>query len=107
MFEADLSPGNEDTRPKSSASLNRNSCWASRLRPPGKRSEGKTTTDYRGAVVVAVIGHAGSMRDGDGQAAVYVGIRNSRETVETLGEVMIHIERSLVQVARARTAETG
>ena len=47
------------------------------------------------------------MRDGDGQAAAHLGIRNSGKTVETLGEVMIHIERPLVKSARAGTPETG
>ena len=46
------------------------------------------------------------MRNGDGQTAAYVGICNSGKTVETLGEVMIHIERPLVEGARAGTAET-
>jgi len=47
------------------------------------------------------------MRNGDGQPAAHVGIRNSGKTVETLGEVMIHIKRPLVEGARAGTAETG
>src|ERR1700689_5890577 len=47
------------------------------------------------------------MRNGDGQTAVHVGIRNSGKTVETLGEVTIRIERPLVEGARAGTAETG
>jgi hypothetical protein len=53
------------------------------------------------------IGDAGAMRNGDGQTAGYVGIRNSDKTVETLGEVMIRIERPLVEGARAGSAETG
>jgi RNA polymerase sigma factor (sigma-70 family) len=65
----------------------------SRLR---KRLEGETTTDCRSTVVVAEIGDAGAMRNGDGQTAAYPGIRNSGKTVETLGEVMIHKERPLV-----------
>ena len=39
------------------------------------------------------------MRNGDGQAAAYVGIRKSGKSVETLGEVMIRIERNLVESA--------
>ena len=54
-----------------------------------------------------LIGDAGAMRNGDGQTAAHVGIRNSGKTVETLGEVMIRIERHLVEGARAGTAETG
>src|SRR5260370_41182268 len=47
------------------------------------------------------------MRNGDGQTAAHVGIGNSDITVETLGEVMIRIERHLVEGARAGTTETG
>ena len=72
-----------------------------RLSPPRKRSEGETTTDCRSTVVVGVIGDAGFMRNGDGQTAAHPGIRNSGITVETLGEVMIQIERPLVEGARA------
>ena len=60
-------------------------------------SEGETTTDCRSKVAVVVIGDAGTMRNGDGQTAAQVGIRNSGESVETLGEVMIYIERHLVE----------
>src|SRR5580700_232986 len=74
---------------------------------PRKRSEGETSPDRRSKVVVIVIGDTGTMRNGDGQTAGHVGIRNSGKTVETLGEVMIHIERLLVKGARAGTAETG
>jgi len=38
---------------------------------------------------VVVIGDAGAMRNGDGQTAAHVGIRNSGKTVETLSEVMV------------------
>src|ERR1700678_1962951 len=72
-----------------------------------RRSEGETATDCRSKVVVVVIGDAGAMRNGDGQTAAHVRICNSGKTVETLGEVMIHIERLLVEGARAGTAETG
>src|SRR5271167_4650605 len=96
----------------------RDACWdirdarrarllAKRLRigsrlspPPRKRSEGETTADCRSTVVVGVIGDARFMRNGDGQTAAHPGIRNSRKTVETLGEVMIRIERHLVEAAR-------
>src|ERR1700731_1892704 len=78
-----------------------------RLTPTRKFSEGETTTYCRSKVVVGVIGNAGTMRNGDGQTAAHPGIRNSGKTVETLGEVMIHIERSLIERARAGTAETG
>ena len=47
------------------------------------------------------------MRNGDGQTAGHEGIRKSGKTVETLREVMIHIERPLVEGAWAGTAETG
>lgn len=47
------------------------------------------------------------MRNGDGQTVGHVGIGNSRKNVETLGEVMIRIERHLVEGARTGTAETG
>ena len=43
------------------------------------------------------------MRNGDGQTAAYVGIRNSGKSVETLREVMIRIERPLVEGVRALT----
>ena len=46
------------------------------------------------------------MRNGDGQTPGHPGIRDSGKTVETLGEVMIHIERPLVEGARAGSAET-
>src|ERR1700688_1451557 len=75
--------------------------------PPRKRSEGETTTDRRSKVAVVVIGNAGAVRNGDGQTAVHVGIRNSGKSVETLGEVMIRIERHLVESARAGSPETG
>src|ERR1035438_8595653 len=65
--------------------------------PPRKRSEGETTTDCRSKVVVGVIGDAGAMRNGDGQTAAHVGICNSGKRVETLGEVMIQIERPLIR----------
>src|SRR5271170_5539193 len=70
-------------------------------------SEGETTTNRRSKVVVVGIGDAGAMRNGDGQTATHIGIRNSGKRVETLGEVMIHIERRLVEGARAGSAETG
>src|SRR6202034_458349 len=72
-----------------------------------KASEGETTTDRRSEVVVRVIGDARAMRNGDGQTAAHIGICNSGEGVETLGEVMIRIKRPLVEGARAGTAETG
>jgi hypothetical protein len=78
----------------------------SRLTPPRKRSEGETTTDCRSKVVVVEIGDAGAMRNGDGQTAAHVGIRNSGKTVETLGEVMIRIEGHLVEGARAGTRKS-
>ena len=77
------------------------------VHPSRKRSEGETTTDCRSKVVVGVIGDAGAVRNGDGQTAAHVGIRNSSKRVETFGEVMIRIERLLVEGARAGTAETG
>src|SRR5271170_2729966 len=76
-----------------------------RMRHP--RSEGETTTDCRTKVAVVVIGDAGAMRNGDGQTAAHVGIRKSGKSVETLGEVMIRVERPLVEGARAGSAETG
>src|SRR5208282_1095559 len=79
----------------------------SRLKGRGERSEGETTTNCRSNVVVVVIGDAGAVRNGDGQTAADVGIRNAGINVATLGEVMIRIERNLVEGARAGTAETG
>src|SRR5271170_3636643 len=77
-----------------------------RIRMLSKRSEGETTTDCGSKVVGVVIGDAGTMRNGDGQTAAHPGIRNSGKAVETLGEVMIHIEGPLVEGARAGSAET-
>jgi hypothetical protein len=39
---------------------------------------------------------AGAVRNGDGQAAAHVGIRNSGINVETLGEMMIRIKGELI-----------
>src|SRR4029077_3447824 len=61
----------------------------------------------RSNVFVVVIGDAGAVRNGDGRTAANVGIRNSGINVQALGEVMIRIERNLVEVARAGSAETG
>jgi len=47
------------------------------------------------------------VRNGDGQTAGDVGIRNAGISVKTFGEVIIRIERNLVEAARAGTAETG
>ena len=47
------------------------------------------------------------MGNGDGQTAADVGIRNAGKNVEPLAEVMINIERRLVERARAGCAETG
>src|SRR5271167_262425 len=71
-----------------------------------KRSEGESTPNRWSKVVVGLIGDARPMRNGDGQTAAHPGIRNSGITVETLGEVMIRVERSLVEGARAGSAET-
>src|ERR1700735_935310 len=79
----------------------------SRLSRPRKPSEGETTTDCRSKVAVVEIGDAGAVRNGDGQTAGHEGIRKSCKTVEALGEVMIEIERTLLEVARAGTAEAG
>src|SRR5580700_11867809 len=79
----------------------------SRLIPPRKHSEAETATDCRSTVIVVVIGDAGTMRNGDGQTAAYPGIRNSDKAVETLGEVMIRIERPLIEGACAGAAEAG
>src|ERR1700683_4509736 len=78
-----------------------------RSRPPRKRSEGETSTDRRSIVAVVEIGDAGAMRNGDGQTTGHEGIRKSGKSVETLGEVMIDIERPEFEVARAGTAEAG
>ena len=45
------------------------------------------------------------MRNGDGQTAAYPRIRNPGKTVETLGEVMVDVERTLIEGARAGSAE--
>jgi hypothetical protein len=47
------------------------------------------------------------MRNGDGQTAADVGIGDAGINVETLCEVMIRIQRNLLERARAGTAETG
>ena len=72
-----------------------------------KRSEGKTATDCWSNVAVVEIGDTGAMRNGDCQTAAHIGTRNSGKTVQTLGEVIIHVEGPLVEGARAGTAETG
>src|SRR6202043_1063969 len=66
-----------------------------------------TSTHCRSNVVVVVIGDAGAVRNGDGQTAADVGIRNAGIGIETLGEVMIRIARNLVEEARAGSAETA
>ena len=63
--------------------------WALDWTPARKRSEGEANTDCRSQVAVMVIGDAGAMRNCYGQTAVHVGIRNSGEAVETLGEAMV------------------
>src|ERR1700722_16626820 len=63
--------------------------------------EGEPPTDCRRNVAVVVIRDTGAVRNGDGQTAADVGIRNARKSVEALGEVMIHVERRLVEGARA------
>ena len=65
-----------------------------------ERSEAESTADCRSNVIVVKIGNAGTMRNGDGQAAGHIGTRNSGKSVEALGEMMIYIERSLVEGAR-------
>src|SRR5580692_779411 len=67
----------------------------------GPPSEGESTPDCRSNFAVVVIGHAGAVRNGDGQTAADVGIGDARKSVEALGEVMIHVERRLVEGARA------
>ena len=52
-------------------------------------SKAETSTDRRSKVAVVEIGDARAMRNGDGQTAGHVGIRESGKSVETLGEVMI------------------
>src|SRR5277367_5389148 len=81
--------------------------WRFRLRPCQKRSEGETNTDCRSNVGWVDIGHAGAMRNGDGQTTAHEGIGNSDVTVETFSEVIIRIDRRLIKGARAGTAETG
>src|ERR1700684_603937 len=79
----------------------------SRLSPPRKRLEAETTTEHRSKVAVVEIGDAGAMRNGDGQTAGHEGICKSGKSVETLGEVMVEIERPLLEDAGAGTAEAG
>ena len=78
----------------------------SRLGPPRSGSEGEASTNCRSNVVLVEIRDAGAVRNGDGQTAADVGICNAGISVETLGEVMIRIERNLVEEARAGSAET-
>jgi hypothetical protein len=47
------------------------------------------------------------VRNGDFQTAGDLGIRNAGKNVETFGEVIIRIERILVERARAGTAPSG
>src|SRR3984885_8159052 len=77
----------------------------SRLSPPRKRSERETSTDYRSKVVGEIVGNSGTMRKGDVQTSGHVGIRDSRERVETRRKVVIHIERHFVERPSAGTAE--
>src|SRR5580704_11947205 len=77
------------------------------MSPPRKRSERETSTDRRSDVVGEVVRDPGAMGNCDVQAAAHPGICNSGETVETLGEVMVQIERHFVEGARAGTAEVG
>src|ERR1700722_12050609 len=77
-----------------------------RLGPPRKRSERETNTGCRSKVAVVPVRDAGAMRNRDAQTAAHPGIGNSGETVQALGEVMIRIERHLVEVTRAGGAET-
>src|SRR6202041_3050466 len=70
-------------------------------------SERETTANCRCSVVLIEIGDAGAVRNGDGQTAAHVGIRNSGISVETLGEMMIRIQRKLIEGARAGSPETG
>src|SRR5580698_3710101 len=74
---------------------------------PQKRSEGETNTDCRSNVAGINIRNAGTMRNGDGQTSAHEGIRNSDVTVETFGEVIVRVERRLIKIARAGTAETS
>src|SRR5271155_3884080 len=76
-------------------------------RRPGNRSEGEARANCRCGVVLVDIGDAGAVRNGDGQTAADVGIRNAGVSIETLGEVMIRIKRTLVEEARAGSAKTG
>ena len=70
-------------------------------------SEGEAAPDCWSKVVVGVIGDAGAMRNGDSQTAAHEGICNSGKRVETLGEVMVQVERPLVEATRAGSAEAG
>src|ERR1700722_14142990 len=67
-------------------------------------SEREPTTDRRSIVAVVEIRDAGAMRNGDGQTAGHKGIRQSGKTIEALGEMVIQIERPLIEGAGARTA---
>ena len=53
-----------------------------------------------------VVGDAGAMRNGDGQASGDVGIGDADKTIEALGEVVIGVDGSFVEGAGAGTAET-
>src|SRR6202042_3181760 len=70
----------------------------------GKRSERETSANHRSSVVLVQVRDAGAVRNSDGHTAAHVGIRNSGKNVETLGEVMIRVERNLVEEARAGSA---
>src|ERR1700683_2282330 len=76
-----------------------------RLSKLRKRSEGESNTDGRSNVRRVEIRDAGAVRNGNGQTTGHDGIGNSYVTVQTLGEVMIRVERHLVEGARAGTSE--
>ena len=65
------------------------------------RSERETSTEYWCKVGVVQVGDAGAVRNGDGQTAGHARIRNSGKGVQPPGEVMIRVERPLVEGARA------
>ena len=70
----------------------------------GGSLEREATSDCWSKVIVALKWDAWAMGNGDVETAAHIGIRNSRKRVEPFGEVMIEIERPLVESARAGSA---
>jgi hypothetical protein len=84
-------------------------CWQTSvtmpLVPHPQTLEREARADQRSNIAVVVVRHAGSVRNGNRQAAAYIGAGNSGETVQTLREVIVHVERTFIQRSGAGAAE--